>query len=248
MTNTDQSSTETRGPFTRTWFIISAGFMACVGGLLAAVLLSSGDDSTDAAPAPSPTTTAGVAPTGAPADGSCPALADTDTRVPTTAPAGVEWTLFQTVALPTSKTAGPAVTEGDVTRCYAHTPTGALLASAQINTRFIFATDWRTVTEKQTIGDGRTKYVTTRTAAEASAGPATNAPSDHGQIAAFKFVTYNANTAVVQQVWRFPTGLMQVSTVPMIWDHGDWKLEIAANGATPTAVTSLADYIVWAGV
>ncbi|WP_158013636.1 hypothetical protein [Carbonactinospora thermoautotrophica] len=156
--------------------------------------------------------------------------------------------MFHTVAVPSSPTAGPAVVDGDVARCYAHTPTGALLAAWQIGIRYLVADDWRTVVAQQVMpGPGRDTYVRLRAQVTANS----DQPGQYGQVAGFKFVTYTPQVAVIQLVSRFPTGSLQVITATVVWSDGDWKLQLQPDGSvSPSAqhVPSLAGFVVWGGV
>ncbi|WP_326798177.1 hypothetical protein OG946_24605 [Streptomyces sp. NBC_01808] len=241
---------EPRSPWLRTGFVLAAAFIGFVA-VIGAVVAIGPDGSTDDDPAAAESSGAGTAgpPGSAPADdGSpCPELADEQQDTPASPPDGVTWALYRAVALPASKAAGPAVAGGDVARCYARTPVGALLASSQISVRYLAADDWLEVTLAQTVGAGRDTYIEDRSAAEETAPPDAE-DGAHGQIAGFRFVTYSDTTAVIQTVWRFPDGRMQAATTTMLWQDGDWKLEYPAEPAAPTPVDSLAGYTAWGGV
>lgn len=245
---------EPRSPWLRGGFVLAAafiGFVAVIGAVVAIGPDNSGTDADPGGPAAAESSRAATAgpPGSAPADdGSpCPELADEQQDTPVSAPDGVTWTLYRAVALPSSKTAGPAVAGADVARCYARTPVGALLASSQISVRYLAADDWREVTLAQTVGAGRDTYIEDRSAAEETAPPDAE-DGAHGQIAGFRFVTYRDTAAVIQTVWRFPDGRMQAATTTMLWQDGDWKLEYPAEPAAPTPVDSLAGYTAWGGV
>ncbi|MFG3253215.1 hypothetical protein [Streptomyces sp. NPDC048172] len=253
---TRTAADEPRSPWLRHGFVLAAaflGFVTVVGGAVVFASDGSGGDGgsgKDGAPAAARTA---AAPTGEPAppppddDGPCPRLADEEREVPAAAPRHVKWTLYDGVALPSSEEAGPAVADKNVARCYARTPVGALLAASQISVRYLAADDWRLVTRTQTVGAGREPYIAQRTAAEkkGSGDPERGA---HGQLAGFKFVTYNDTTAVLQTVWRFSDGRMQAATTTMLWRDGDWRLEYPADPAAPAPVDSLAGYTEWGGV
>lgn len=177
-------------------------------------------------------------------NGDCPAFAHSPAQEPSTVPKGMDWKIHETFALPVSKTSGPARTNGDVARCYAHTPTGALLAAYQISVRYAWMPKWRDVVEKQTVGAGKASYIKKR----AKAGTEAPDPSEHGQAAGYKFVTYAKDTAVIQCVDRFQGGQLQVSNYTVKWSDGDWKLEIPKNPAPPSSIDSLAGYTEWGGV
>ena len=247
---------EPRSPWLRSGFVLAAafvGFIAVIGTFLGVVSDVSGEDASGtagtsgtggAAPAVS-------APAPAPASGgasaACPELADGAQEVPTSAPAGVTWALYDTVAVPFSKKAGPALVGEGLARCYARTPVGALLATSQISVRYLAADDWLEVTRAQTVGAGRDAYIADRTKAERTAAPDPGGGA-HGQIAGFRFVTHSGTTAVIQIVWRFPDGRMQAATTTVLWQDGDWRLEYPADPPAPTPVDSLAGYTPWGGV
>lgn len=152
-------------------------------------------------------------------------------------------------ALPATRTAGPAQVNGDVARCYAHTPLGALIASVQITARSMSAKDWRPIIDQQTTGDGKINYIQQRENFENSQGTsAAVGPDEHGQLAGFKFVTYNADTAVIELVWRAKSGALASGASTMRWTGGDWKTEIALSQAPSQQLDNLAGYIAWSGI
>ncbi|MGB6455921.1 MAG: hypothetical protein WBH47_15720 [Streptosporangiaceae bacterium] len=167
--------------------------------------------------------------------------------VPLTAPAGVTWQLYDTVALPFSPQAGPTAITGDVARCYAHSPTGALLAAVQIAVRYSLATNWQAVIAQQVMpGTGRNVY-----AAERPGADVTVQPGQFGQIAAFQFVTYTPALAVVQIVIQLPAGEMQATTMTVQWSADDWRLQLQPDGSpgpNVQQVPNLTGFIPWAGV
>jgi hypothetical protein len=250
---------EPRSPWLRSGFVLAAafiGFVAVIGSVVLFTSDSSGrGEGSNAASASKKAEAAGGDTTESPpsveTDGggsSCPQLADRRTDVPTAEPKGVSWKLFDSVALPSSKAAGPAVVGEDVARCYAHTPVGALLATSQISVRYLAADDWLKVTRAQVVGAGRNSYIAARTKSESTADPKSQDGAGQGQIAGFKFVTYTSSTAVIQTVWRFPDGRMQAATTTVLWKDGDWRLDYPADPTAPTAVDSLAGYVSWGGV
>ncbi|WP_329167518.1 hypothetical protein OHB49_45615 (plasmid) [Streptomyces sp. NBC_01717] len=241
-------SQEPSSPYSARWWQASALFLAVVL-VTGAVVVFTSDDESQAPAAAGPTASASgsvsASPTG---NGDCPKLA-TSTDIPRTAPTA-DWALVSTVAVPTSKDAGPAVVDGDVARCFAHSPTGALFAGAQIGTRYAFTKDWEKVVEKQTYGDGKQVLLDKRRAYEATAEPVAPVPGELGQFAGFQFVTYTPQTAVLQMVSRFEAGTMQVSTVTLKWDtgRGDWLYEIPSVTPPQKTVDTLDGYVVWGGL
>lgn len=169
--------------------------------------------------------------------------------VPAVTPQGISWNLYQTVALPTSSTAGPARIEGDVARCYAHSPLGALLAASQIQARYLLAPDWKSVLAAQVVDNpGRATFAAAREKITNTGG---NQPGDYNQLAGFKFVTYSPTVAVIEFATKSSTDAMQATTTTVDYVDGDWKLELQHDGGTsPNAlpVTSLVGFSIWAGV
>ena len=169
--------------------------------------------------------------------------------VPQYTPQGVTWQLYQTVALPYSKKAGPMAVDGGVARCYAHDPLGALLAASQITVRYLIAPDWRQVTELQVMaGKGRSTYVAERAKVTNAGG---DQPGSYNQFAGFKFVTYRSGVAVIDFVGRSNNGALQMTTATVDWSAGDWKLQLQPDGGdSPQAVpvSSLVGFATWSGV
>jgi hypothetical protein len=191
-------------------------------------------------PVPSPRARAGT--------GAC-SLPATDQAVPAAAPAGVRWQIYNTVALPFSATDGPQVVTGDVARCYAHTPTGALLAAVQIAVRYVLAASWRTVLAEQVVpGPGAGAY-----AAQRAQDPSvdTSQPGQYGQIAGFQFIAYTPAIAVMQIVSLLPGGTLQMTTMTAQWSGADWQLALHDDGSPGGSVqqlSSLDGFVPWGGV
>ncbi|MGH3533093.1 MAG: hypothetical protein ACRDR6_31215 [Pseudonocardiaceae bacterium] len=178
-----------------------------------------------------------------------PPDAQLDQTVPTSPPASVRWELYQRVALPYSATAGPQTIDGSVARGYAHTPTGALIAAAQIPSRSLLSPDdsWRQVVNQQVMpGPGRDRFTQLRSQITTDDTPDPRL----GQIAGFRFITYRPEIAVIQLATKFTNGHMQVTTTTMQWD-GDWKEVLQPDGSdSPTvqAIPDLTGIVGWSGV
>jgi hypothetical protein len=221
--------------------------------ILAGWLLAQPDPaSVPAAAQPAPAVASPAAGNGEPAPAATvavavPDAAVPDAAVPTTAPADVTWELFRGVALPTSPTHGPTRIDGPVHSGYARTPTGALLADAQITMRRVISEgdSWRQVTESQVVpGPGRDAYVNLRSRVS------DEIPTEGlTQFVGFRFVTYTPDLAVVSLATRGSSGAIQVATDTLRWVDGDWRLEVPASGLQqPQVVQSLAGYVPWSGV
>jgi hypothetical protein len=176
-------------------------------------------------------------------------LSDFDQSIPEVTPQGITWNLYQTVALPSSSTAGPEIVDGDVARCFAHTPLGALIAATQISFRLVLAPSTDVAVEEVIPGPGRNLFIAAdEKALKSSSG---NQPGDYDQSAGFKFVTYSPAVAVIELATKSDSGALQASTVTVDWSQDDWKLALEPNGDTTPNVlplSSLVGYSIWAGV
>jgi hypothetical protein len=172
------------------------------------------------------------------------------TTPPTSAPPGVHWQLYHGVALPYSKTAGPAHVHGAVAAGYAHSPTGALIAAVQIDTRALVSPhgSWRAVVRQQVVANkGRRVYAKQR-------GQVGDSPpaGGVGQIAGFRFLPYSPQLASVQIATRFASsGDLQMTTLTVKWVDGDWKQVLQPDGSDSPSVQNLKDitgFVRWSGV
>ena len=219
--------------------VLGGGLLAlAVGGSVMAVY--GGGGGTSAADTPTPVPTAPPAASQEP-----PVLPPAD--LPLLAVPRLRWERFAGVALPYSTTAGPMRTDGSVHSGYERSQTGALVAAAQIGTRYLLTPGdgWRQVVERQVLqGGGRDAFVQARGSVVLD-----DPPGSYGQPAGFRFVTFSPDVAVVQLVSRFPqTGALQLSTTTVRWIAGDWRLELQPDGGTsPTvqAVPDLTGFVAW---
>ena len=179
-----------------------------------------------------------------------PVQLEADGAMPLLTAPPVTWQLFGGVALPYSPKAGPRSVDGPVYAGYERSPTGALIAAAQLGTRYLLTPGdgWRQVAERQLLpGVGREVFVAARAQVDDLDVP----PGTYGQLAGFRIVTFTPDVAVISFVSRFSlTGRLQVTTTTVKWVHGDWRLELQPDGGpSPTAQTvpDLDGFVVWGG-
>lgn len=234
-TEVDDESTESGSrPSFRVSTILAGAVGVLLLVLLVAVLVTTGgsDQKPSSAPAPAPS-----APPGGGDAGS--------TEIPQSAPPGVSWQLYHTVALPVSQTAGPRQITDSTATGYAHTPTGALLAGAQIQYRQLLAPNWQQVSSQQVMpGPGRDAFMQARS----QMGSVEPAPGELAQISGFRFINYSPGMATIQYVSRTVAGAQTVTTSTVQWDGGDWKLVLPAGPSTAQPLTSMAGVSPWGGV
>ncbi len=180
---------------------------------------------------------------------SSPAAPSIEAAPLTSAPTGVTWQLFKGVALPTSTEDGPSKVAGPVHAGFSRTPTGALLAAAQIAGRSIIEPSLpalRQIGEQQLApGLGQTAYLNLVKAFKDNAPPA----AGFAQYVGFRYITYSPDVTVVSLATRGSSGRLQVGTNTLRWLDGDWKLELPASGLQqPQVVQNLSGYVPWAGV
>jgi len=170
-------------------------------------------------------------------------------QVLTTAPTGVTWQLFQGVALPVSATDGPSRIHGAVHAGFSHTPTGALLADAQINIRRIATPTipgLRQVAQQQLVdGPGKTAYLNLVASLKDNTPP----PGGYTQYVGFRYIAYSPDLAVLSLATRGKNGVVQVGTDTLRWTGTDWKLDLPPNGLQqPQVVPDIAGYVPWQGI
>lgn len=200
-----------------------------------------------AAPVTPSATASGVDPSPPPssvAAGDC-SLSNRGQDVPTRPPAGVAWRIVNTIAVPTSETAGPAITDDPVLRCFARTPTGALLA-ASVLTVTTDAPGADQVLRRQVL-PGPTRDA--ELAQVRATPPAPKQPGETGVFAGFRFVAYTPDQATVMLAFAF-RGRFFVQTQTVRWVDGDWKLDMDPPGGLLPGqpVRSLEGYVEWGAV
>lgn len=220
--------------------IAAAVVLALLLGVAFFALLGRGDDG-------EPVTTPPGATASTPAGGTTPPEA---AEPLTAAPEGVTWELFEGVAVPGSEVDGPTRVDGPVHAGFSQTPTGALLADAQISTRTLVdqdVADLVAVAQAQLVdGPGKTAYLNLLDQLDGRNDPPA---SGYAQIAGFRYITYTPELAVISRATRDQSGRIQASTDTLRWIDGDWKLEKPTTGLQQAQVVQdLSGYVPWSGI
>ncbi|MFJ1863769.1 hypothetical protein ACIOD1_03975 [Streptomyces sp. NPDC088097] len=253
------SSGEWEKPFwqQRGW-LISAAFLLAMF-LIGGFVLLTGEDTTGdtGQPAPSqptasgpPATTPSATPPGStegrPAGCS---TNDSDQNVPTQSPADLQWKQSDTDLLPVSDSLGPRKFDGPLWSCYAHTPTGAVLAVHGISTHFT-GPRWREVADRQMArGAGRDEFIKKRGSLPADQTKK-GAPGSNGTYAGFSVLSYSATQATVMLLIQLPEKGYASGTASVVWEDGDWKLRPTLTGSLLEGVASVTGtdgFIIWGG-
>lgn len=238
-------------PFTERGFIVSG---ALLGFLLVFALVTvffsddsssaRGDGTQSGAPYRASVPLNGVTP--------CPALPTADPATRDGMPDDVSWANYRGIFLPSSATAGPVATDGELAHCFARTRAGAVMAAVQISARYFVAPDWRAVAEHQFVpGEDRDAAVRVRAEDEATSSPRTADPNPDAvrQVAGYRIVSFTPDAAMVWVAMDIrqsgsPTGTLYSLT----WVDGDWRVNPQPNGNASTAderLTSIVGYTPW---
>ncbi|GAA0899109.1 hypothetical protein GCM10009557_74860 [Virgisporangium ochraceum] len=187
-----------------------------------------------------PSAAGSAAPTGS-------ASASADTTVPTSAPADVTWQLSGVNPVPVSASAGPRNITPTSATGFARTPTGALVAAAQIIGHT--ATDPKvaetTIAQQWVAGPDRDKALA-MAREEGRATPKPGKARTPMQITGFRYVVYDPDTAVVSVVYQV-SGSLAAMTVTMRWIDDDWRMVPPAGGnwSTVMSVTDGSGMVEW---
>lgn len=249
---------EGRSVWTRPAFVGSAVLLLALA-ILAVWLLTRGDGApagpgSAASPSATEAPTSGRtgtadAPTTAPPSprpSVCGLTAEADSGTLTRAPE-TGWELVGTVAAPSVEGMGPGAVEDGLRTCYARTPTGALLAAANVAAMGSNATLVERMTAEMTAeGPGR-EAALERIADE-------GAPAVPGavryQIRGFRLLDYSGTEASVDLALGVDGGLTGSFVLDLRWEDGDWKVVLTDDGglgSLPAPVPDLTGYTLWSG-
>jgi hypothetical protein len=168
---------------------------------------------------------------------------DGDTARPTAAPTDVKWRQLVTMMAPTSPSAGPLHTDATMWWCFAHTPTGAVLAAHVIPVQ-LSGVSWRIVAEQQIVpGKSRDSFVTSKAEAEET-NPRENAV---GRFTGFSVESYTDDSATVRLLVTNPMGGYLSTSVSVRWRDGDWKVALLDDGSLYSSVKQATPngFIMW---
>jgi hypothetical protein len=183
-------------------------------------------------------------------------------QVPHVNLAGLRWSDFYGVELPSSAAAGPGDTSGGLAAGFAHDPLGALLAAIDIGVRAnaqwgprIFGPEIRGevtgAAADALLANCETAYDQASRAAYVTGGQPLGGVDVTEE--AFRWVAYTSGAATVDLVSAAPDGqgTVRASTkVEVVWAAGDWKVVAPPGGDwgnSATRLLSLTGYTVFTG-
>ncbi len=227
MSGTNDPNQGSSSPWSSTRTQLATGFVVVliVAGILIAIFHHGGGSHHSPQPTQpvasnpvSSSTTTGTAKTSTtksspPAVGGCSLPAGNQTVPNAAPPDGLQWAAVGAMNAPQSPTIGPQHHRDGVGVCFAHNPTGALIAAFNI---------WASST-----ADIDTKIVWRETSIDVPSNVANEQGvlDKHGsfEIAGYKYGSYTSSAANVTVVLQSPKGGLLAIDMPMRWSNGDWK-------------------------
>lgn len=222
----------------RRWWVAAGvvGVIVALGLILTvAGLVGGGQQPAPAVAAPSPA--------GDPQDPSVCGLTDVALSGTVEQAPPAQWSLVGTIAAPTVDGQGPGVVDEDGFRsCFAHTPTGAVVAAANLAALGSYA-PVRDRFNHEAIAPGPGRDVLL-------AEPSSHGASDgaRAQLVGFRLLRYTGDQADLDLAFRTNTGQLFGFTVFLGWAGGDWKVRLADDGSDLSSVspiTDLSGYVAW---
>ena len=237
------------GGWTR-WIMAAVFVGVLVVAAIVVVVTRPGDDEeTQPTPPPAPpSVTATQQPSAQPTepastDQSCPIASTSNTEVPQDTPDGIEWrsTAYKAM-LPYSKTDGPTLEEGPVALCYAHTPTGALMAMSHFYAR----------SRLNPLADERVQVIEQQTLPGADQQEEINGARETAsrlwEWRGFRFLSYGDTEARIVGVVTIEGSQHAAVTFVLTWSEDTWMVNLQASNQADSVIVSeaeLASYVPW---
>ena len=154
-----------------------------------------------------------------------------------------QWSLLGTTAAPAVEGQGPGRIEDDGFRsCFAHTPTGAVVAAANLAAMGSYA-PLRPRFNREAIAPGPG-----RDAVLAKPLPQGGTDGVRLQLAGFRLLRYTGAQADLDLALLASTGQLFGATLFLEWAEGDWKARMADDGSDLSSISpinSLNGYVAW---
>ena len=162
-------------------------------------------------------------------------------------PAGVTWNVVGSMNVPQSGSLGPQRTKDGLRVCFAHSPSGALLAAMNYYAEGTSSTvTGRQLAEQLMVNVPKALLAQSGNGASGELEQAAGGPV---QIAGYKFDSYSPSQATYDVVIQGPQGALESITTTMIWTGQDWRYSWPTGGDPSMEVlqerTLTAPYVVW---
>ncbi|MGH2867817.1 MAG: hypothetical protein ACRDNK_09645 [Solirubrobacteraceae bacterium] len=225
-----------RSPWSRLSVLISGAFLLALV-LLSVIVAVTGGGSSDAGrpTSPQPAVSSPAPPSKAQAGASGCTLPAGPQTVPADNPPQAQWGTVGSMQVPQNPAVfGPQRSNGPWETCFAHNPSGALLAAMNL---------WA---EGTAVPPGE---LFERLAVGAPKNLGSSAQLDSNgpvQFAGYRYDSYTPSEAQVAIVFRGPEGKLLAVVTSMVWSGGDWKYLFPAGGAPAMQVIAdLTGYVQW---
>jgi hypothetical protein len=232
--NKDEASAE-RSPWSRPSVLLSGAFLLALV-LLGVVVAVIGGGSDGAHRTTTPTTAARPAPLSTTASQSGCSLPAGGQGVPSSTPPQAQWGTVGSMQVPQNPAVyGPQRTNGIWNTCFAHNPSGALLAAMNFYGESTTGEPEETVMRRYAVGAPSNLG---NNAGLNSSGPV--------QLAGYRYDSYTPSRSQVSLVFRGPQGKEAAVVTSMMWQGGDWKYVFPAGGMPSYEVLpDLTGYVPW---
>jgi hypothetical protein len=226
-----------RSPWSRPSVLLSGAFLLALV-LLGVIVAVTGDGPRAGRPAQTPTATTGrVASAPIAVTRGCE-LPAAQQEVPSSSPPPARWGTVGSMQVPQNPPVfGPQRSSGPWNTCFAHNPSGALLAAMNL---------WAEGTAVPA------SELFRRLAVGAPKNLGSNAQLDSSgpvQFAGYRYVSYAPAEAQVAVVFRGPEGKLLAVVTPMVWRGGDWRYLFPVGGVPAMQVIAdLTGYVPWSGL
>ena len=214
--------------------LLSGAFLLALV-VLGVIVATIGGSSGGGRPTNTPTTAARPPAPSAPVSTSGCFLPAGSQTVPSTSPPQAGWGTVGAMQVPQNPAVyGPERSDGPWETCFAHNPSGALLAAMNL---------WA----EGTAVPARDLFQ--RLAVGAPKNLGSNAQLDSNgpiQFAGYRCDSYTPSDAQVAVVFRGPEGKLLAVITSMVWRDGDWKYVFPTDGAAAMQVIpDLTGYVPW---
>lgn len=151
-------------------------------------------------------------------------------------PTGTTWQTVDAMVVPQApKTYGPQHTKSGFNVCFAHSPTGALLAALNL---YAAATTNPPEVVFKNLAVSVPSYIKDKTELDDGQG--------NVEIGGYRYQSYTQSRASLTVVLSYPNGAYEAVVTNLVWTHGDWKVVYPSGGVAPhSQLNSLSGYVPW---
>ena len=217
-------------PWSRTSVQLSALFLGMLLAVGIAIAIfhhgSSAKHPAANAPRGGQSRAAGTTTRAAASAGSCSLPAGSQQVPSSLPPSGVTWQVVGMMSVPQSPTLGPEHVENGINICFAHNPSGALLAAMNL------VAESTTYLSERKVFDQLAIHVPSAVTTE----PAIKDSQSGVQIAGYKYNSYAPATAQIDVAIQGPQGGLQSDQMTMVWTGDDWKYVFPPAGPIYSAL------------